>query len=607
MNHLPLESMNSIRPVSTAAGALAALLGISSIPAHAAIDLDLSYVDMQGASYARFKEYVDRAVAGNPYYGFSAVDAAYMYRLTGQASYCTLAVETVDAQVSAAEQRIAAGQRPAVAGDSYLYVGEMISEVAFTYDWCSAYTSGQQRSRWTAYADQAVWNVWNFQDAYWGSTALPWSGWSVDNPGNNYHFSFITATLLWAMAKNQSMGEAIFANGFDPAQAAAAPTTTPSDTNWMRFLQQEKAPALHAYYATLGGGGSREGTNYGIAQRRLFGWYGEWYAASGQDLGNATSHMTDTIRYWLHATLPNLRQFAPIGDQVLDAGHDIYDYQRHIVLEAAARTDDAAARAEGMWWLQNSILSGTSSAQNRMTQAFNRRADLLPSNGTPTLPTALMYRSAGAGHLFSRTAWNADAMWTMFVAGTFDESHAAQDQGSFSLFAGNWLAVTSNIYSNSGIVQATPANNVLRFERGGEVIRQTFGRSAGFTLNSSGANGSFDATATLTPMYDGNIGGWLRNVNFANRKLTVRDTFTLSADTRAVFQLHTPVQPVVSGRTAVAGNLRVSVLAPSDATLSVVDMRTQTIDGYGFEGGWRIDVRGAAPGSGAFEVELGDQ
>ena len=31
------------------------------------------------------------------------------------------------------------------------------------------------------------------------------------------------------------------------------------------------------------------------------------------------------------------------------------------------------------------------------------------------------------------------------VAGPYNESHAHQDQGSFTLFSGDWLAVTANI------------------------------------------------------------------------------------------------------------------------------------------------------------------
>ena len=36
---------------------------------------------------------------------------------------------------------------------------------------------------------------------------------------------------------------------------------------------------------------------------------------SSVDLGNANSHVTDSIYYWIHATVPTRDRFAPIGDQ----------------------------------------------------------------------------------------------------------------------------------------------------------------------------------------------------------------------------------------------------------------------------------------------------
>jgi len=98
--------------------ALSAALALVAAPCGAAITIDLSYVDQQSQQYQRFRDWVDEAVDGNPDYGFSATDAAYMYRLTGQPQYATLAVQMVDEQVTAAEQAIANGDAPEVAGDS---------------------------------------------------------------------------------------------------------------------------------------------------------------------------------------------------------------------------------------------------------------------------------------------------------------------------------------------------------------------------------------------------------------------------------------------------------------------------------------------------------
>jgi hypothetical protein len=148
----------------------------------------------------RFRTQVDNWLAGVDIWGFRAWNGALMSQLTGNSAYCTKAVAVVQAQVTAAETAIAAGQRPAVASDSYLEIGEMIGDLALVYDWCFSQVTSTQRTRWLAYANQAVWNVWNYTQAKWGSTSAPWSGWSVNNPSNNYYYSFLRATMLLGLA-----------------------------------------------------------------------------------------------------------------------------------------------------------------------------------------------------------------------------------------------------------------------------------------------------------------------------------------------------------------------------------------------------------------------
>src|SRR5690349_16276592 len=78
----------------------------------------------------RFKTIVDQWMGGADLWGFSAWNAALIGQLTGNANYCTKAVATIESQVTAAEGKIAAGQAPEVAGDSYLGVGDMIGDLA---------------------------------------------------------------------------------------------------------------------------------------------------------------------------------------------------------------------------------------------------------------------------------------------------------------------------------------------------------------------------------------------------------------------------------------------------------------------------------------------
>lgn len=104
---------------------------------------------------------VDFQLGGGDVYEFQAWFAALMYQLTGQTSYADYAIALVDDWVTAEEALIGAGQRAEVAFDSYLYVGDHVGDLALTYDWCFDRLSADQKSRWLAYADHAVWNVWH--------------------------------------------------------------------------------------------------------------------------------------------------------------------------------------------------------------------------------------------------------------------------------------------------------------------------------------------------------------------------------------------------------------------------------------------------------------
>ncbi len=561
-----------LRDIRMALAATVSLLVTAPQMASAAIDLDLTYVDANKPAYARFKNWVDTAVAGNPGYDFPASDAAYMFRLTGQAPYCSYAVQMVEAQVRAAETAISANTNPQVARDSYLYVGAMIGDLAITYDWCNAQVNASQKTRWAAYAEQAIYNVWNPTQAKWGARTATWSGWGTNDPANNYHYSFLEATMNWVLA---------YPNGAN---------------NWRSYLVSNKLPVLEGYFAALTGGGSEEGTGYGTSHMRLFPLYRLWRDATGLDLGNANAHMTDTISYWVNATVPTRDRFAPIGDQARTSIPNLYDYQRRIVLEARQMTTNAAAKNLAAWWLNNISV-------RTMQHGFNFRYDLLDAGTSTSPPTALTYHARGVGHLFTRTGWDTNAMWLAFSAGRYVQSHAHQDQGSFTLFENDWLAVTENIWTHSGIQQGTDVHNVVRFERAGSIIKQREPSVSSMTLNSTGPNGEVNATANLTPAYIAGAGvqSWTRNIDFRERKLTVQDNFSLTSGTTGIFQVNVPVRPTVSGNVVTAGKLRIRVLSPSNATLSVVDWKTTPGGSGEFLSGWRVEVRGGTTG---YVVEL---
>ncbi|HMM68388.1 MAG TPA: hypothetical protein PKC03_15745 [Dokdonella sp.] len=550
---------------------LIAWAAFGPLPASAELRVDHSQVDLKSDAFKRFKSFVDAAVDGSPGYAFSATDAATLYALSPKDKYCALAVRLVQEQVDEAQARVALGQRPPVAGDSYLEAGPMIGALAQTWQVCRAFVTDAQRSQWSSYAEQTISNIWNPGAAKWGDKPFAWTGWSIDNPGNNYYYSFVEATMYWALASNSE--------------------------SWMKLLREQKLPALQSYFGKLAGGGSLEGTGYGAAHMRLFALYRVWRDSTGVDLANSNPHVSDSIRFWVHATMPTLDRFAPIGDQSRVSVPELFDYHRRLVLEARNISNDQDARAMASWWL-NAISIG------QMTSGFNFRYDLLPTGDGRTPPAALTYLASGTGHLFARTGWDRKAMWLGFNAGPYVESHAHQDQGGFTLFSGDWLAVSENIWTHSGIQQGTEVHNVVRFERNGETIRQREPSTSTMKVTRMDADtGEVHASADLSAAYARGAGvrSWLRDIDFADRRLTVHDTFVRDPGTVAIFQVNVPAQPVVDGRGVTAGRLRMKIVRPEDAVVSVLDW--SSLDKAEFRSGWRIDVRGSGD---EFLVELTD-
>jgi hypothetical protein len=99
------------------------------------------------------------------------------------------------------------------------------------------------------------------------------------------------------------------------------------------------------------------------------------------------------------------------------------------------------------------------------------------------------------------------------------------------------------------------------------------------------------------------VQSWQRSIDFLDHTLTVHDTFSLGDGTQAIFQVNVPVKPTISGNSATAGHLKMTVVSPANAALSVVDWTTVDHD---YTSGWRIDVRG--PGNQfvvTFSTDLG--
>ncbi len=517
---------------------------------------------------SRFKSLVDSWLAGSDIWGFSAWNGALLGQLTGNAAYCTKAVATIEAQVVAAEAKIAANQAPVVAADSYLEVGDKIGDLALVYDWCFTKVSSAQRTRWLKYANQAVWNVWNPTAAKWGSATIPWSGWSTNDPSDNYYYSFLRATMLLGLA----------AKGED-AQADA----------WITQFRDTKIinQLVPTFNADLVGGGSREGTGYGVAMRRLFELYDFWQATTGENLSLRTGHTRQSLLAALHQLVPTRDRVAPTGDLSRDSTAAFFDYHRNYLQELIQQfaTDTLAKRAKTQL---------AASSVPAMGSSFMRVYDFLYDNANVTAQPIdglnTTYHAKGIGEIYTRSGWDTHATWVNLIAGPYTQSHAHQDQGSLMIYKDGWLAHDAVIHSSSGLTQATTAHGLVRIDSGGQPVRQIANTISKVTALHQGT-GYTHVASDLTPAYGGNAA-----VQKAQREIVyllpdvviVFDRVQSTASTQQTWQLVSPVAASISGTTATitsAGH-SLKVQKISGGTMSVTAMTSVDAD---FSGGFRLD------------------
>lgn len=535
------------------------------------LDIDLGYVVQSGAAWTAFINFVEAAVDGTPGYGFSPADAAYAYKITGDTRYRDTAVDYMDAYVAADEARIANNELPVVARNQYLYIGPELAPIGLVYEWCKDAITEQMKDRWFAYADQAIYNVWNPSTASWGGNPFPWPGWGTNDPGNNYYYSFCMATACWGLASD--------------------------NTEVLAYLDDEKLTPLRAYMSNLIGGGSREGTGYGASHRDLFDLYQLWGDSGQSELALANDHLTETGRWWMHATMPTMDTYCPIGDLAREAYPNLFDYHRHLVLQARHQTDDVSLKDDLSWWLNNISVQ-------LMSQGVERKYNLLPAgSNTSTPPTDLNYWGEGTGAVFARSSWEEDATFCHFLAGTYDQSHASQQQGAFVLFNDSFLTVSGNVWCSNGIYQQSDANNVLGFRTSEDsVIGQSYGNAtSSVTLEE---DGSFSATANLKPVVpNATVTAWNRVVDFdaPQHQLRVRDSYSTTSGTYAVFQVVVPSLPTAVGNVITCGDLRITVTTPGSPTVNFVPLSDLNNGTQSFSQGYRIDITGA---SGEFDVLL---
>ena len=537
----------------------------------------------------RFKDMVDRWVGGEDVYNFFSWNAALLGQLTGDPRYCAAAIKDVDKQVSDATSQVALGNPPAVANDSYLDVGNMIGNLALVYDWCAGSLPADRRGAWLTYADQAVYNVWNPTIAKWGSVDGTWSGWAIDDPSDNYFYSFLRATMLLGLAAHDE---------------------TPRAQGWLSQFHDTKLKGelVPTFTQQLVGGGSREGTGYGVSQRDVFELYDLWQGSTGERIADLTPHTRASMLSFIHQVVPTLDRIAPTGDQSRDSTASFYDYHRSYLQDLIALypTDPVAPHAQAL--LANSRI-GDLVAQ--MSSEFNYVDDFVYANKNVTATSldglGTAYYAPGIGEVYARSGWDKHATWVNLIAGPYTQSHAHQDQGSLMIYKDGWLAYDVVVDSHSGLTQETTAHSLVRIvDISGKTVEQQpnydlkgpNSKVVALHRGTLGGTNYLHVAADLTAAYGGQA-----VVKMVQREIVYLEPSTVivydrlnTTGGKVVFQLVSPVTPdavlgtshkfTAAGHTLTLEDL--TAAAPADTAPTPFDFHKDG-DPTEFNAGFRID------------------
>ena len=432
-------------------------------------------------------------------------------------------------------------------------------------DWCyNGLTAGQRHQAATWMMNRADW-VWP------ETNPVRKNAWAVTDVGNNYYWGFM-----------MSGPAALAAAGDDTLTGPISGADRP--TYHQQLVLNKWNAAVVPFLATRGAGGAwPEGSGYDSFGR--LGLFADAFTTAGTPITNPT--LTDALRWRLASTLPGGGYHFPIGDQARVSNASTFTYDRVALLDllGVAAPDNTVAAAS-QYWLN---LVGQA-ATSEFNQTGTLADELLRYNSAAPAATdftglLLSAYASGSGLFSDRQSWtDPNATAWVFQSGPY-ESHNVGAANSLRIWKGSfWVSADANIYSASGINQASQDFNTLTV--GG--VGQT-----GY----SGNDGSIIATQVSDSMMvvqgqAANTYGYPRGVGTGVRPVTdylrtvaylpARDAFVvvdritvLDPSQPKVWRWHTQGVPAIAGNTFTltnpAGAQRCfgTVLLPTDATLGV--------------------------------------
>ena len=425
-----------------------------------------------------------------------------------------------------------------LSGDSGYNYRWYLPLVSVGLDWCYAgLTTGQRHQAASWLMDRADW-VWS------DSNSSRSGAFGTDDPYDNYWWGFLTSGIA-----------GLAASGDDTGTTAVSPGSGTDRPAYHIALAQSKytALALPVFVSDGVGGGWEEGTNYGIYDSWFAGEIVDSFATAGQSLSSTWN--ADGIRWFLHSTMPGFNCAIPFGDQPRSSAAYLYTYHRLAVLSLAAQSGiDSTLAGQVQKWL--ALIGYVPTAEIGPTAALGIELlhyDPAASVASDLSGLPLDYIASGIGAVVHRNSWtDANAGMFVFHAGLMQESHAGLDANSLRIWRGGfWVSCDANIYSASGVAQATNCYNTMVV--GG--YKQAKSWDAATLLATQATSSLVVARGQAAPTYaSGAVTDYKRTVVYLPAKdtyLIVDDATAADSSNAKLFRWHCKSDPTaaISGMT----------------------------------------------------------
>ena len=379
--------------------------------------------DAGAPEWRALKGNVDANLARGDLGDSSAMNLAIVHLVTGDGRYCD--------RLAAEARRIMTSANPRF--DSYLGYAGVMEPLAITLTHCGSSLDATLRREIADYLDRTTDELWFHNQG---------SGWGLDDPGNNYHVSFLLGTA-WAGLALQAVDH-------------------PSAPKYLDIVKRGVGRELAYVAERCAGGGWIEGTNYGQRSKARLADLLSLLAAAGMtDAFRASDYFPAALRYAHYQLQPGNVYLYPAGDMARESDMTASPYDRQYVQQMVYWLADSDARAVGQWYLEHVVPDYWTGF--KLPQALWR--DLVYKVDVRSAPQStlpLVYLAKGDGFVSVRSGWGPHATALMVSAASrLDQSHDHLDTGSFTLWRDGWQVVDAVTYSRSGLLQLPGAHNLI--------------------------------------------------------------------------------------------------------------------------------------------------